>query len=282
MRRSDGRRLKTLGPFVKMIPYVIDRRTDAQVFGKQTVYTDEIEAYLREKQDEGRKLSYLKVFVAGFVRILAERPRLNRFVMNSELYARHGIHIAMAVKRSLDENAEETTVKFAFTGTENIFEVARIIGRRIGETAPGGGPDGAFAIAERVMSMPGFTKRALVGILKSLDRHNLLPKAIVDESPFHASLFFSHLKSIKTDYVYHHLYDIGTAGLFAALGKQKEVPALENGAVVARHCCEIGFTADERICDGMYLANSLELLARYMENPRLLETGLAEVVQDVG
>jgi hypothetical protein len=34
MRRCDGRMLRSIGPFVKMIPYIMTRRSDAQNFGK--------------------------------------------------------------------------------------------------------------------------------------------------------------------------------------------------------------------------------------------------------
>ena len=37
----------------------------------------------------------------------------------------------MAVKRSLCDDAEETTVKFSFTGHENIFEIAKIVDEKV-------------------------------------------------------------------------------------------------------------------------------------------------------
>jgi hypothetical protein len=113
-----------------------------------------------------------------------------------------------------------------------------------------------------------------MAILKGMDKYNLLPKAIVDLSPFHTSLFFTYLKSIKLDYIYHHLYDFGTTSIFVALGKTKRMPAVENDAVVIKTCCEIGYTLDERICDGLYFSNSMKLFEKYLDNPYLLETSL--------
>lgn len=279
MRRCDGRPLKSIGPFIKMIPYIMTRRSDSQIFYKQLIYTDKINAYLKEKRDQGYKVNYLHFFISIYVRLIAERPQLNRFVMNNKLYARDNIFISMAVKRLLYDNAEETTVKFAFTGRENIFEVARIVDQKISECKPTAAPNNVDKIASRIMQLPG--KKMLIGILKGMDRHNLLPRAIVDTSPFHTSLFFTYLKSIKLDYVYHHIYDFGTTSIFVALGKVKKIPVVENNAVAIRSCCEIGYTLDERICDGLYFSNSLKLVEKYVEDPYLLETSLTELMEDV-
>ena len=55
--------------------------------------------------------------------------------MNNKLFARNKIIISMAVKRALNDDGEETTVKFTFTGKENIFEIAKIVDEKIAEGA---------------------------------------------------------------------------------------------------------------------------------------------------
>jgi hypothetical protein len=143
----------------------------------------------------------MHLFISIYVRVIAERPQLNRFVMNSQIYARNGIFISMAVKRSLRDEGEETTVKFAFTGRENIFETVGIINQKISEISTADSQIEMDRIASGIMSMPGITKRMLTGIWKSMDRHNFMPRKIIDVSPFHTTMFFSYLKSIKMDYV---------------------------------------------------------------------------------
>ncbi|NBL00116.1 MAG: 2-oxoglutarate dehydrogenase [Erysipelotrichia bacterium] len=271
MKRCDGRLLKSISPFVKIIPYIMTRRSDAQNFYKQMMCTEKIDTYLKEKQEQEHNINYMHFFIAIYVRLIFERPQLNRFVMNNQIYERDNILISMAVKRSLRDTGEETTVKFSFTGRENIFEIAQAIDQKIFESAHEVNSNDVDKIASMIMSLPGFTKKMLMAILKGLDRHNLLPKAIIDISPFHTSLFFTYLKSIKLDYIYHHLYDFGTTGIFVALGKVKKIPVVENDTVVIKNCCEIGYTLDERICDGLYFANSLKLVEKYLDNPYLLE-----------
>lgn len=281
--RRDGRLLRTIRPFSLLVPYIMTKRGEAQVFARQEIITDSIDTYIRKKREENVRISYLHLFIAIYVRVIAQRPRLNRFVMNSRLYARKGIHVSLAVKPSLHDEAEETTVKFSFTGKESLQEIVDQINETIGSLRENqtGQESDLDRVISKIMRMPGPFRKLLVEFLKFLDRHNLMPADIVDASPFHASLFFSYLKSIKTDYVYHHLYDFGTTGLFVALGSVKEKPVAVDGGIVVKKCCTVGYTVDERICDGLYLSHSFKLVRQYLEEPHLLETGLAEIVEDI-
>lgn len=276
MGRSDGYLLKDLKPFVKIIPYIMEKRSDSQNFSRQVFPAESIDRYISEKKSTGYSFSYMHIFIAAYVRLVAERPQLNRFIMNSQIYQRNKIYVSMAVKRSLRDEGEETTVKFEFTGKENIFEVAEIIDKGIAKAISYNESNNTDKLAEWVMSMPGFIKKALVRLIKLMDNYNMLPKSVIDASPFHTTLFFTYLKSIDTHYIYHHLYDFGTTGIFAALGKTVKLPIVENDQVVVKKCCQVGYTMDERISDGVYYARSFKLLEKYFYNPELLETGLAE------
>ena len=281
MKRSDGYLLKDLKAFVKIIPYVMEKRSDSQNFSKQVFSAESIDKYILEKKQSGYNFSYMHVFIAAYVRVIAERPQLNRFVMKGQIYQRNKIYVSMAVKRSLRDDGEETTVKFEFTGKENIFEIAEIIDKNIAQAVSTGGDNETDKLAEKVMSMPGFVKNVLVRIIKAADSCNMLPKSVIDASPFHTTMFFTYLKSIDTQYIYHHLYDFGTTGLFAALGKTVKLAIVENDRLVIKKCCEIGYTMDERICDGLYYARSFKLFEKYVSKPELLESELIKKVPKV-
>lgn len=271
MKRSDGKLLRDLNPFVKVIPYVMEKRSDAQNFLEQTFCADTIDNYIKEKKEQGHSLTYMHFFIAAYVRLIAERPQLNRFVMNCQLYQRNKIFISMAIKRSLSDEGEETTVKFEFTGQENIFEIIKIIDDKIAQATTAKKNHDVDKLASSVMSMPGFIKKILVKSLKGMDYCNILPKSVIKASPFHTSLFFTYLKSIDNNYIFHHLYDFGTTGIFVALGKTVKLPIVENNEVVVKKCCQIGYVLDERICDGFYFSQSLKLFEKFLNNPHLLE-----------
>ena len=274
MKRSDGVLLKSLDPFTKIIPYIMDKRIEAQNFSKQVIITDGIDSYISDRNSQGYRFTYLHVFIAAYVRLFAVRPNLNRFIMNSKIYERNNISISMVIKHSLRDDTEETTVKFEFTGKETIFEVAEIIDREIAEARNNKSNTDVDKIVVLVMSLPGVVKKGLVKILKGMDRLNILPKSIIKASPYHTTLFFTYLKSIKADYVYHHLTEFGTAGFFAALGRTEKLPMVVGGQLVIKKCCQVGYTIDDRVCDGLYLANSFRLLEKYFNNPYILEESL--------
>ena len=129
--RSDGRKLKTLPPFFRVIPSVMLERSDSQVYFKQDISLKTIDEYIDKKAAEWIKFSYMNIIYAALIRILAERPQLNRFAMNGTLYARNQILVSLAIKKSLSDDGTETTIKLPFTGTENIFEIKEILDKVI-------------------------------------------------------------------------------------------------------------------------------------------------------
>ena len=55
--RSDGRKLKTLPPFFRVIPSVMLERSDSQVYFKQDISLKTIDEYIDKKQQ--KELSFL-------------------------------------------------------------------------------------------------------------------------------------------------------------------------------------------------------------------------------
>ena len=72
--------------------------------------------------------------------------------------------------------------------------------------------------ARFMFSVPGLP-RFVVGLAYFLDKHGLLPRKVIDLSPFHTSLFITNLASIKTSYIHHHCYEFGTTSVFVCMGK---------------------------------------------------------------
>lgn len=67
-------------------------------------------------------LKNLDIIYAATVRVFAERPKLNRFVVNQEAFARNAITLSI-ISKAKDDSSEENVIKLDFNGTENIFEV---------------------------------------------------------------------------------------------------------------------------------------------------------------
>ncbi len=282
-RRPDGRVVKTIPPIQKIMPYIMKTRTDSMNMYDDVFDCEVWDSYIKEKEAEGIKISYMHIFIAGVVRMIALRPQLNRFVMNGRVYTRDKICVSFVVHPKLCDGDAETTIKLEFEGTETILEIAETINRRIKEeTTARQGENGTDKLARVLTNIPGPIIRLAVNVLMWMDKHNLLPKAIIDLSPFHTSFFITNLKSLGINYIFHHVYEFGTTGLFFAIGKeQNHVELDKEGEISNEKCMGWSLVSDERFCDGLYFALSLRQLRKFMKNPKLLEEPLEAKVEDV-
>ena len=282
--RSDGKRVKKIDPLMKLVPHIMFYRNDAMVMQPQDYDCDAIDKYLRNKREtEGVRFSYLDVLITSMVRVFAQRPKLNRFIMNGKIYKRNKIQIAFVVKKKLVDSADETTVKLTFKGDESIYDVKEKVDTIIKANKGMDKSNDSDAIAKMLTSVPNLFIKISVRFLMFLDKHGMLPKSVIEASPFHTSAFLVHLKSIKMPFVYHHIYNFGTTGMFISLGQEKYEPVVinrETREIVVKKMLKAGIVIDERISDGLYNSLSLRIFKNYMDNPNLLDNKLDKIVKD--
>ena len=278
--RSDGRKIKTLPAFFKVIPSVMLERNDSQVLYKQDIPIKYLDEYIDNKAKDGIKIAYMHIIYAAIVRVIAERQRLNRFVMNGTTYARNKIYVSLAIKKNLTDDGVETTTKIEYQGTETIFDIKQKLDAIIEQNKEVEANNETDKLAKTLGLIPTGLIRVAVKFLKFLDRHGLLPKAIIKASPFHTSVFLTNVGSLGIDTIYHHLYNFGTTSMFFSMGKKKKSFIYEDEEIKEEKCITLAFVGDERICDGYYYANSFKSLFRYLKKPELLETA-PDYKQDV-
>lgn len=269
--RSDGRKIKNIPPFFKVIPSVMPTRNDSQVYFKQDIVLNGMDEYIAKKAEEGIKISYMDIIYATVVRIIAERPALNRFAMNGRLYARDGIYVSLAIKKALSDNGQETTLKIKYDGTENILEIKNKLESTIKQNKDTDTSNNTDNLAGGLSKTPTIVVKFAVNLFRFLDKHGLLPRTIINASPFHTSVFLTNVGSLGIDTIYHHLYNFGTTSMFFAMGKKKKSYIYEEDEIKKEKCITIAFVGDERICDGYYYASSFRAFIRYLNHPELLE-----------
>jgi len=269
--RNDGKQLTKTTAIFKLMPNLMKERNDSQVLFTQDIITDGMDKYIREKQDQGIRISYLDIVFAAVARIIAERPHLNRFCVNGRTYARNSIFISIVVKKSLSDDSEETPLKIEFDGTETIFEVKDKLQNEIAKNKDVEMKNNTDKTASALTSVPAFLIKFAMGIIRFLDKHGILPKFLIGVSPFHTSAFITNTGSLGIDAIYHHLYNFGTTSMFFAMGRKKKTYVYVDDELIEKKCISIAFVGDERICDGYYYASSFKQLSKYLAKPYLLE-----------
>lgn len=281
--RYDGRRLRSLDPFYQITPYLMRNRADSQNFFVERIDIQHVEKWLRAQRDAGRAdIGFLHVLATAVIRTISQRPQLNRFVAGQRIYARSEITVSLALKKKVDDQSAETTIKLAFGPRDTVFDVASRLNAAVVENKAPETKNETDTAARLFMLAPGFLVRFLVFLVRSLDFHGLMPKAIHKASPFHTSVFITDLGSLGIRPVYHHLYDLGTTSLFVAFGaKERHREVDREGRHVERKYISMKVTTDERICDGAYFAGAFKYMAWLMKNPAEMERPPASVAEDV-
>ncbi len=281
--RPDGRKLgKKIDPIVRFTPYIMTRHSDAQVM--TTIYADakSMSEYIHKKRDEGYKISHLSILIAAFLRTVCEFPELNRFVVGKGLYTRNELTVTfVTIKGHNRNNIEEAELKCFFDPRDTIYVVSEKLNKGIAFLRSQNNSDATVKIANALLTVPFFTA-FVVDILKLMDRFGILPKAIIDASPFHSSLIITNMASIKMNSVYHHIYDFGTNSIFLGLGRRTlQMKMDSDGNLTARKVYPIGAVIDERIMGGAQYGMALQTMTNFILHPELLENP-PETVLDEG
>lgn len=277
MMRADGKKVRNADPMYTVAAHIMDKRIDAMNMITINIPYEPIQDYLNEKRKQGLSLSHMSVLVAAYMRTVAEFPLLNRFIVNKRAYARNEYAVAMVVMKAGTSN-EGTISKMYFNREDTVFDVNRTIEDYVEKNRNTPEKNGTEKMIKILLSVPGVLTVG-VKFFKFLDKHGLLPKSIIDMSPFHNSLVISNLISIRTNHIYHHCYEFGTTGLIITMGNLREVPVRKGGEVVFERCMPLGVVMDERICSGEYFALAFRKMKKYLKNPLLLESP-PEIIND--
>ena len=281
--RYDGWRVRNVDAVFSVIPYFLRTRMDAQNYFEQRIPIDHIEAFIREHKEDIPGLSIMHVVIAPMIRLVSQRPYLNRFIMWNKIFARNYINFSIVIKRSLSDEGEETLIKPYFQPTDTLQDVSRKILEEQNKNQKAGQQNSSDLISKILGYLPDWLMRVVVFTLLWLDKVGLLPRFIEQASPWHCSLFLTNIGSIGVESIYHHLYEFGNCSIFLAMGKKSQRHTVNKaGDVKGYKSILLKYVMDERICDGWYYASSMRMLDRILMNPSVLLTPPEKVVVDDG
>ena len=267
--RPDGTRVKNLPPLVAAIPYIMPKRYDAWNTITENIDEEVIKEFIRDQRRQGVRLNHMSVIISAYYKASLENPKLNYFVMNRKIYKRNHFCVSFVIMKKLaDGSPSETTLKVYLEPEDTVFTVNEKIKSAIAANEKTDQSNSTDHFARFMFSVPGLP-RFVVGLAYFLDKHGLLPRKVIDLSPFHTSLFITNLASIKTSFIHHHCYEFGTTSVFVCMGKP--VPDYMGGDLT-RKVMPIGVVMDERICTGYEYAAFYSDFKGYLRDLSQLET----------
>jgi len=276
-KRPDGTYLKNLHFFTQLLPYLMPTRTEAAIYFEQEFDVTKTLEYVNKKRKDSNgefKITMFYIFLYAAVRVIAQRPKMNRFVSGFRYYQRNRISFNFVAKREMSDEGEEVNVTMSFSPLMSLQEFCKKINDNISSIKKGSGTS-AEKINSLITHMPRFIIKLIFNIFHYLDYHNGLPKSVMDSLPFYSTIFFTNTGSVGIDAPFHHNFEIGNCGIFCAIGKiLKENRKNPDGAEETRNKLKVTMTFDDRITDGIYCARAVDMVRDLVENPEKLETPL--------
>ena len=276
--RADGTRLRGLTPIVQALPYIMPRRYDAQNWASDMIDEDIVRAYIRQKRREGRRVTHMSVLAAAYYKAALENPKLNCFVVNRRIYRRnHFCFSFVLLKKRADGTPDETALKIFLRPDDTVFSISDRVQEAIDRNSEAAHNNRTDRFANFAFAVPGLA-RVVFWLFYHLDLHGLLPRKIIDLSPFHTSLFITNLASINTSCIHHHCYEFGTTSVFICMGKPIQDPAAPAG--VRKKLMPMSVVMDERIATGIEYSRFFAELLRNLKHPETLEQPFETALSD--
>ena len=279
--RRDGRLLRELDSLHFITGIIYPNRCDNEAYISVKVDLTAMNAYLARKNETETDFPYtmFHLVVAALLKTITLRPKLNRFIVNSNFYQRNEVSAAFVVKKQFSDKGAEALAFLHGKDEFTVEDVHEYIRSQVQECRSEK-VDSSTENMDILNKLPRWLGKAAVKFIMWLDKHGWVPKDMVATDPYYSSVVISNLGSIKLKCGYHHLTNWGTCSLFCIIGEKKKSPYFdENGSVSMRETLELGLTIDERIADGYYYSKSVRLLEYLLTHPEELEKPISEEVR---
>ncbi len=280
--RKDGVLLRDLDGMHFITPLIYPNRCDNEAYIRETIDLTNMNAFLKKKNESETEFPYtmFHIIVAGLIKTITLRPKMNRFIANKNFYQRNEVSMSFVVKKQFADEAAEALAVIHAKDESNVESIHEDLRHQILDCKDVHKVDSSTGNMDFFNHMPRFLGKFLVWILTRLDIHGWIPASIIETDPYYTTCVISNLGSIKLNCGYHHLTNWGTCSVFCIIGEKSKRPVYhEDGTIEMREMLDLGLTIDERLADGYYYSKTIRLLKKLLENPELLETPANQEVE---
>lgn len=264
-KRKDANKVKDVLGMTNIMIDFKPKRSQSEVYMNTKVDVTEFVKYMDNLKKDNKDLTYFHGMAFIMAKTLYSRPYMNRFVANRTLYMHKDVSLAFVAKAEFEDDSIEYLTVLKINENDKMEDISKIIKEKVNSIRMKRNSDtgGANNAANTIGRLPKILRIPIVGLLKMLDRHGMLPSSITDSNIYYSSAILSNLGTFKTGGIYHNLTDFGTSSILVTFGEIKDVGN--------RKYMEMGVTIDERIADGFYFCKALKLIEYMFLNPKVLE-----------
>ena len=239
--RKDGRLMRELDSLHYVTGILYPNRCDNEAYISQRIDLTNMNAYIAKKNETETEFPYtmFHLVLAALMKTITLRPKLNRFIVNSNFYQRNEVSASFVVKKQFSDKGAEALAFLHCKDEYTLSDIHDYIRRQVTECR----------------------------------------SDIIATDPYYSSVVISNLGSIKLKCGYHHLTNWGTCSLFCIIGEKAVRPIYApDGTMTMKETLDLGLTIDERLADGYYYSKSVRLLKHLLEHPEELEKPMKEEV----
>lgn len=266
--RKDAKMIKMPG-ILRMATYLKDRQ-DADVYINKKIDVTELVKYIKEKKEKDAEITFFHAFSTACAKVIFNRPRLNRYIINHQCYQRDDVTLSFVAKVNFSDDAKEFLSVLKIEPTDNIDDIKNKIKDKVNKVRSNTQNDTDNTV-DLLDKLPKPVLGMVVPIVKWMDRHDFLPKSFNDNLIYNSTAILSNLGSIKCGAIYHNITNFGSNGILITFGDIHKEPIVVGDKVEIRDVLDIGVTLDERIADGVYMAKAVNLLEYIFKNPKTLD-----------
>jgi len=270
--RWDGILIPESDPFHSIVPYVMPKRSEAEVSITSEFDVTELKKYIDKQNKNGKNnYKYFHAICYAIARTIYHRPKMNIFISGRHFYQRKDITLSFVAKQFFGDEAKEILMFMKVKPEMTLDSISHMILGDVKKVRESSSND-LDKTMNFVGNLPRWIKEILFAVLKRLEYHGMYPKDLAYNDPNYSTCLLSNLGSIGSKSCYHHLSDFGTNSVMATIGQAKEVSIVnpKTKKHETRLILDMTITIDERIADGFYFAKSLKVTKHLLENPKLL------------
>ena len=278
--RRDAKYIK-MPAMMRLLTYLTDRQ-DADVYMNKKIDVTELVKYMKKKKLENKDITYFHAFSIAIAKVIYNRPKLNRYIINHKCYQRNDVILTFTAKVDFSDDAKEVMSLIKVDEKDNINTLSEKIKEKVNTFRNKKKQNSTDDSLDFLDKFPGWMLKYFIApIVKFMDRHDLLPNSLNNDLLYNSTVILSNLGSIKCGAIYHHLTNFGTNGILITIGNiHKEQLVMPNGKVEIRDVVEFGINLDERVADGVYFSKAVNLLDYIMSNPETLERDANERIEE--